>query len=321
LKTVKFFFDLIFITRPVVLVPVWGFALFGYKISSQTKSVFQAINLEIILQILLFSLSVAAVYVLNQIADRKVDEANGGFPLLLKTGISNKIAYIWAIILSAASIIIPFFCGYKIISLLSFLSIFTGIIYCFPPFSFSGKPFLDFLSNAFGYGTIAFATGYALGGKEISAEFLLSGKFLCAMLPYFFMMAGGSISSTLPDYDGDKANKKITTAVFLGKENAHFLAIFFVFSSAAFAYFWVQDFVAFSASLVANIIYILYAIFPKNQTLMESCYKIGGAVSMLIIGVFFPVLIVSGIAIGVLSILYFRIFYKVSYPSLLPVKE
>ena len=320
MKTVKFFFDLIFITRPIVLVPVWGFALFGYRISSQTNAFFQTITIQTALQILFFSLSVAAVYVLNQIADRKVDEDNGGFPLLLKTGISDKAAWIWAIILSAASIIIPFFCGYKIISLLSFFSIFLGIIYCFPPFSFSGKPFLDFLSNALGYGTIAFAAGWVLGGKEIYVDFLLKPEFLFAMLPYFFMMAGGSISSTLPDYDGDKANKKITTAVFLGKENAHFLAIFFVVSSSAFAYLFVRDFAAFFTSFAAFVFYLLYAVFPKNQKLMEMCYKVGGAVAMLIIGAYFPILIISGGAIVVLSILYFKIYYKVLYPSLLPIK-
>ena len=320
MKVVKFFLDLFFITRPVVLVPVWGFALFGYKISSRTKNIFQNINLEVILQILFFSLSVAAVYALNQIADRKVDEDNGGFPLLLKSGISDKTAFVWAVILMASSIIIPFFCGYKIVSFLSLFSILIGIVYCFPPFSFSGKPVLDFLSNALGYGTIAFAAGWALGGKEIYIKSLLSPEFLFASFPYFLMMAGGSISSTLPDYDGDKSNGKITTAVFLGKTKAHFLAMFFIAVSAVSAYF-VRDFVAFSASSAAFVIYILYAIFPKNQTLMESCYKIGGAVSMLIIGVFFPVLIISGLVIVVLSILYFRIFYKVNYPSLLPVKE
>ena len=315
MKAVKFFLDLFFIARPVVLVPVWGFALFGYRISSQTQNIFQTINIEILLQILLFSLSVAAVYVINQIADRKVDEDNGGFPLLLKCGICDKTAWILAIILAVLSIVIPFLSGYKIISALSLVSILVGLLYCFPPFSFSGRPILDFLSNAFGYGTIAFAAGWILGdGEKTNTEFFL------AMLPYFLMMAGGSISSTLPDYYGDKANGKITTAVCFGKRQSHFIAILCIILSVAGA-FYVRDFVALSASSFAFVIYVLYAIFPKNQKLMESCYKVGGAVSMLIIGMFFPILIISGIIIGILSILYFRIFYKVSYPSLLPVEK
>jgi 4-hydroxybenzoate polyprenyltransferase len=305
--------DLLFITRPVVLVPVWGFVLFGYRISSETRDFFQAPSPQTILLILLFSLSVAAVYVFNQIADKKVDGDNDGFPLLLKSGISDKAAWTWAAILAAMSILIPYFFGYKTISLLSVLSLFIGLIYCFPPFSFSGKPFFDFLSNAFGYGIIAFTVGWILGGEKINAA------LFCVLPPYFLMMAGGSISSTLPDYDGDKANGKITTAVFLGKRRAHILASVLVVLSAISAFF-VSDFVALFASSTAMIFYILYAIFPQNQKLSEACYKVGGGVSMLVIGMFFPILISFGIVIVISSLLYFRFFYKVLYPSLLPAE-
>ena len=308
----KFLLDLFFLTRPVVLVPVWGFVFFGLRLSTNAK-IFSFSNIEIISQILFFSLSVASVYVLNQIADRKVDEDNGGFPLLIKTGISNKTAWIWAVILALLSIILPIFSGFPKIAILSFLSLLIGIFYCFPPFSFSGRPILDFLSNALGYGTIAFAAGWILGGGEINLD------FVHAMLPYFFMMAGGSISSTLPDFDGDKANGKNTTAVHFGKKTAHFIALGCIIASIVGAYFQ-SDFVAFSASAVAVIFYILYALNWQNQKLMEACYKVGGGISMLIIGAFFPILLISGVVIVLASILYFRIFYGVSYPSLLPAE-
>lgn len=313
MKIVKFILDLIFITRPVVLVPVWGFVFFGLRLSSNAN-IFSFSSIEILLQVLFFSFSVASVYVLNQIADRKVDEANGGFPLLIKAGISNKTAWIWAIILAVLSITFPIFTGFYKIAVLSLLSLLVGFLYCFKPFSFSGRPILDFLSNALGYGTIAFAAGWILGGGEINAN------FLWAMLPYFFMMAGGSISSTIPDFEGDKANEKITTAVFFGKKTAHLIAIFCVIASIILGFF-VQDFVVIFASAIALIFYFLYLIFPQNQMFMEMCYKVGGGISMVIIGIFYPILLISGGLIVLASILYFRIFYGVSYPSLLPVKE
>lgn len=313
MKIIKFILDLIFITRPVVLVPVWGFAFFGLRISCDAD-IFSFPNIKILSQILFFSLSVASVYVLNQIADRKVDEDNGGFPLLIKAGISNKTAWIWAIILAVLSIILPIISGFLKIAVLSVLSLLVGFFYCFKPFSFSGKPILDFLSNALGYGTIAFACGWILGGGEINNTFLFT------MLPYFFMMAGGSISSTLPDFEGDRTNKKITTAVFFGKRNAHFIAIFCVILSI-YSAFYVKDFVAFTASGIALFFYILYAMLPRSQKLMEACYKVGGGISMLIIGVFYPILLISGGIIVLLSIAYFRIFYGVAYPSLLPAEK
>ncbi|MDR0304875.1 MAG: UbiA family prenyltransferase [Chitinispirillales bacterium] len=311
--------DLFFITRPVVLVPVWGFALFGYRISSQTSNIFQTINFSVILQILLFSLSAASIYVLNQIADRKVDADNSGFPLLLKSEITNKTVWVLASILAVLSTAVPFFCGHKNISALSLASILLGIAYCFAPFSFSRKPVLDFLSNALGYGTIAFSVGWILGGERINIE--INSDFLRSMFPYFWMMAAGSISSTLPDYESDKANKKITTAVYFGKKTAHFVAIGCILSSIVSAVYNGKDFVALCASLIAMILYVLYVVFPQNEKLMEACYKIGGAVSILIIGLFFPILIISGMIIVVSSVLYFRIFYNVFYPSLLPAKE
>ena len=309
MKILKFLLDLFFLTRPVVLVPVWGFALFGLRLS--VAEPVEAV--EAFAQILFFSLSVASVYVLNQIADRKVDEANGGFPLLVKTNISNKTAMIWAIILAVMSIVLPVLSGFPKIAVLSFLSLLVGFFYCFAPFSFSGRPVLDFLSNALGYGTIAFAAGWILGGGEINLGFIR------AMLPYFFMMAGGSISSTLPDFDGDKANGKNTTAVHFGKKTAHFIALGCIIASIVGAYYQ-SDFVAFSASAVAVVFYILYALNWQSQKLMEACYKVGGGISMLIIGVFYPILLISGAVIVLASILYFRIFYGVSYPSLLPAE-
>jgi 4-hydroxybenzoate polyprenyltransferase len=309
---------LFFITRPIVLVSVWGFSLFGYRLSSKTSDIFQEIGIVAVLQILFFSLSVASVYVFNQIADRKVDAENGGFPLLLKTGICDKIAWIWAVILAVFSIAIPFLCGYKTICLLSLASIMLGIVYCFKPFSFSGRPILDFLSNALGYGTIAFSVGWVLGGKNFNVG--VNCEFLNAMFPYFWMMAGGSISSTLPDYDGDRLSGKNTTAVCFGKRVAHYIAIFCIISSVTSAYYS-KDFIAIFASGCAFPFYILYATRWQSQKLMEACYKVGGAISMLIIGLFFPILIIMGAIILAASVLYFRVFYKVLYPSLLPVYE
>jgi 4-hydroxybenzoate polyprenyltransferase len=314
LKTFKVLLDLFFITRPIVLIPVWGFALFGYRISTQTDNIFQAVNTADVLQILFFSLSAACVYVLNQIADRKVDADNGGLPLLLKSGISDKTAWILAVALAILSLAAPFICGQKIMSALSLASLTLGVLYCFAPFSFSGKPILDFLSNAFGYGIIAFCAGWVLGGQEINS------RILQAALPYFFMMAGGSISSTLPDYDGDKANNKTTTAVYFGKRTAHFIAMGCVLASVISAYY-AKDIAAFCASSAAMVFYVLYAVFPQNKKYMEACYKVGGAASMIIIGLFFPILIICGAGITAATVLYFRIFYKVSYPSLLPAKE
>ena len=64
---------LLFLTRPIVLIPVWGFALFGYRIASFHSMVVEPFSFTDFGLIVLFSISVAAVYLLNQREDFDVD--------------------------------------------------------------------------------------------------------------------------------------------------------------------------------------------------------------------------------------------------------
>ncbi|MGM0444299.1 MAG: UbiA family prenyltransferase, partial [Fibrobacterota bacterium] len=118
--------DLLFLTRPVVLVPVWGFALFGYRAARGAVSFWSMPDASAVLRILLFSLSVAAVYVVNQIADYDVDCDNGGAPLMVRSGISPKTAWIWAAFLSGLSLVIPLILSFPLTALLSLFSLIIG---------------------------------------------------------------------------------------------------------------------------------------------------------------------------------------------------
>jgi hypothetical protein len=94
----KFFGTLLdgfFLMRPVVLIPVWGFALFGYCQGyhgsiAELPLVWRAIDTASIVWIMIFSLSVGCVYVLNQIADIDVDNKNCGLPLLANGIVSHR---------------------------------------------------------------------------------------------------------------------------------------------------------------------------------------------------------------------------------------
>lgn len=153
--------DLFFVTRPLLLVPVWGFAVFGYwRFKGFTLTdlprVWSLIQYQELLWVAVFSLSVAVVYVLNQVADIDVDRENSGKPLIASGVVSLKSAIAVSVLLSTVSIFLPLMFSRPVISVLSVLTIIIGTVYSFKPFYFSGRPFFDFLSNATGYGVMAF---------------------------------------------------------------------------------------------------------------------------------------------------------------------
>jgi 4-hydroxybenzoate polyprenyltransferase len=227
--------DAFFVSRPVLWIPVWGFAAFGYWRGSGGSSLgdiaraFRTLKWEAFGWMLCFSASVGAVYALNQIADRDTDSRNGGFALLVHGGVSNRTACISAAILAGVSILVPL-AFQPLISLLAAGSLLLGIVYSFPPCRFSGRPVLDFLSNAVGYGVIAFAAGWHLAGAALATP-----SFAVSTVPYFLLMCGGSISSTLPDIPGDIVDGKRTTAVAIGERRGRLVATGFIVAAAVAA--------------------------------------------------------------------------------------
>lgn len=310
---IKRFILLLFLTRPVVLIPVWGFSLFGFRLASDDTNLFNWLHRGSFLIMLIFSLSVAAVYLINQIEDFDVDADNGGFPLLVKSGISKTAVRNFAILLGIISIGAPLLVHHTSISILSGISLFIGILYSCKPTYFTGRPLFDFLSNGLGYGLVAFAAGWILAKGEISHELYTSAA------PYIFLMFAGSISSTLPDIEGDRAHNKRTTAVVFGTRPAHILSILLLITGTV----WGKlngDPAAFISGMISIPIYFLYLINP-TQAIMEATYKVGGGFMMLIIALYYPLFALFASLVGVITLLYFRIVHQVSYPSLKPVEK
>ncbi|KMQ52430.1 UbiA prenyltransferase [Chitinispirillum alkaliphilum] len=302
--------DLIFLTRPVVLIPVWGFTIFG--IYSYNNSFFIHLDLSGVMLMGLFSISVASVYILNQIADVKADRENEGFALLVRGDIPLSSAKGLCLFCAFVSIFTPIIINHHKLALLSCMTILLGYFYSCKPFRFSGKPFLDFLSNAAGYGLIAFAAGWYIAGGDI-----FSLEMLNKALPYILLMCAGSISSTLPDIPGDTEDKKITTAVYLGKKKAHLIAMLFLLITMLLTISG-NDLLPFICALCSLPFYILYSIKP-TRSLMESTYKAGGTVCMGAAAAAVPAFIVAGFIIFLSTWLYFRKRHGIVYPSLLPV--
>jgi 4-hydroxybenzoate polyprenyltransferase len=310
--------DAFFLTRPLLLVPVWGFSAFGwYRGLSEGEHVpvFALWTLQrsvpVFFWTAVFSLSVAAVYVFNQIADVNVDKENNGLPLLARGKVSLKTAWTCGIACALFSILPPLF-GRPLLSVFAVMAVLLGIVYSFRPARLSGRCCLDFIANAAGYGIIAFGVGWHLSGAPFSGH-----SFALSAMPYFLLMCAGSISSTLPDRDSDAKCGKKTTAVTLGVGRAHVLATLFIVASVI-ASVALHDLVSGFCAACAIPFYVWHLARPGRRG-MEATYKAGGLLCMIAAAALQPVMALAAGAVAVMTRLYFKQRHHVVYPSLVPV--
>jgi len=311
--------DSFFLTRPVVLIPVWGFCLFGYYRAFDVRitglpDLWRAADPMVLVWSMVFSLSVGCVFVLNQIADVEVDKNNHGLPLIASGVISRRAAFLTAALAGFVSIVVPFSLNRPVISLFSIVSIVIGALYSFRPAYLSGRPFSDFLTNAAGAAFIAFGIGWHLAGRPLADP-----AFLPAALPYFFLMCAGAISSTIPDINGDRGGGKRTTAVAIGAKKANYLATVFIMAAALCA-LTARDPIALTCAVASLPFYLLYTFKPK-EIFAEATYKIGGAVCMVAAAAIMPLFLLCGGATALATWMYFRFRHGVGYPSLVPCKK
>jgi 4-hydroxybenzoate polyprenyltransferase len=137
-----------------------------------------------------------------------------------------------------------------------------------------------------------------------------------AAAPYFLLMCGGSIGSTLPDVPGDRAEGKRTTAVAFGLRPATGIALVCLLFGAVLGTVN-QDFVAQLSGYAGSLICLAYLLRP-GPLLMESTYKIGGAILVVFALPVLPVFIPISGSVVLGTWVYFRLRHGVQYPSLRP---
>ncbi len=313
--------DALFLTRPVLWIPVWGFSVLGlHRRVTMARGggitiLWRATTRPVAAALFLFSAAVGAVYVLNQIADRDTDSRNEGFALLAHGNLSGFGARVAFCVCAAVAIAGPPALGFPGVAAASVAALAVGVVYSCRPLRLSGKPGADFLTNAAGYALIAFGVGWSLGGQGWGGV----KPFVVAAAPYFFMMCGGSISSTIPDVPGDLATGKRTTAVVLGPDRAHLLATVFVAAGLAAA-MAAGDLPALVGAAAALPLYVVY-VFRKTTMLREATYKVGGGILMLCAAVLYPALAAAAVVVTVATVLYFRLRHGLTYPSLRPARK
>ncbi|MBC8204956.1 UbiA family prenyltransferase [bacterium] len=305
--------DYFFVLRPLLLVPVWAFVIFGYNAGQADHlGVTLLSNIRVLpyennftILLFLYGLLFGGIYILNQLADYETDKrspviwliASGKFPKLTA---AVEMIILFIVSLTASFVFFP-------ASLIFFFTLLLGIIYCIPPTRFSGRPVFDFLTNALAYGGAAFALGWTFAGGELDVNLVKSAA------PYFLLMAAGSLNSTITDRKDDEATGKITSAVLWGERRTIIISTIFLIASINLALIF-HDIVCLSAGLISFPFFIRAVVKGRREDYLRT-YHIAGPAIMVIAGIIYPLLFALILPIYLLSRWYYPARMGVNYPK------
>ena len=252
-----------------------------------------------------YSLLFGGIYILNQLADYETDRRSPGIWLIASHRFPKITAAVEMWILFAAAIVGSF--TFFPAPLIFFFTLFLGIVYCIPPTKLSGRPVFDFITNAVAYGGAAFSLGWISAGGYIGWELVRAAS------PYILLMAAGSINSTIPDRDNDKATGKITSAAAWGEPRAMAVSTLILLASINLSLIF-HDFICLIAGLV-SLPFFLRALFKGRMKDYLRTYHIAGPVIMALAGILYPLLFAAMIPLYLLARWYYPKRFGVEYPK------
>jgi 4-hydroxybenzoate polyprenyltransferase len=293
--------------RPTLFLPLWIFFLLGVhhaegEISLRTVSAF-----------ILYTMLMGGVYILNQIVDRESDKKNKKLFLISDGIIPLKNAYIEMGALFVIAISGSFFLGVNI--LIAFLiSLFLGITYSLPPVETKGKPFLDILWNAVGYGVLAFIVGWLATSESSHMMFITA-------IPYFFAVAAVFVNTTIPDIEGDRKEGKVTTGVFLGKKNTLLLGVILDLVAIIVSYcLRKRGYICLIGSGLAFPIFLIAYIKQTKKSILFSFRATPGILAIIVFFITPIIIPLFAVVLGVQKNYYKRKF-NIDYPAIFSGKE
>ncbi len=295
--------DYVFLTRPILLVPVWAFFLLGKFWAGEKKFQF---NKTFYLALTAYTFLLIVLYVLNQIADKDSDRINQKHLLIAEGYITVTQAYLVLIISLIASFGFSIFLPVSIIVFMC-ISIIFGILYSFTPFKLKAVPFADFLINGIGYGFLNFSLGW-MTSKPFSNETIVHS------LPYIFAVSAIFVNTTILDIEGDRRCNYITTGVLLGVKNTALLALLLIIFSIISALYNL-DYICLIPAGVSLPLFFLAALKGKTKYIQLSI-RVGGPLLILITGIIFPYFLILSLIIFIFLRIYYREKFGISYPSL-----
>jgi 4-hydroxybenzoate polyprenyltransferase len=283
--------------------PVWTILLLGHYRASQ----FSTFDNPAGFVFFLISLSIGAVYILNQIHDIESDRINKKLFFLAEGHISLLNAWVETILLILIGIIGAFFISFQL-GILFVAGFLFGFLYSAPPFSLKNKHIWGLLSNALGHGSLTFLIGWCINLNFSSKAFLFS-------MPYLLAVSAVYLNTTLPDIQGDKKVKKITLGVKLGISKAARLSVIFVSSSILLA--WIGRDWIFMIAGVLSLPFFLYAALTKKTKQIILSNKMAVLFLTIAAGIFYPWYFILLLVGFVGTRIYYKLRFNITYPTII----
>ena len=286
--------DLVFLTRPVVLGPVWTIYAAGSLMVGRLPG----------WDLLFVTLLVGGVYVHNQIADIETDRANAKLFLLPHGFVSVRVASVFAGCLWGGSLVWAGFHGERF---WLYLAAFVfGILYNSGRPAWKERPWLGLLSNMIAHGPVTFLAGWIAAGGTWLEGTLIS-------IPYGLAVGSVYLSTTIVDTSGDRQAGKRTIPVVHGERFAAWGVLFLTVVTAPASAF-VGDLWLAGAAVVA-LPAALRLVFRATRQSAALSAKVSILCLAGSVAIRWPWLLALAAATFVASRLYYRVRFGITYPS------
>ncbi len=300
--------DYLFLLRPLILIPVWDFLLIGAYLAGQSRT----ITGDIVLGLLIYTMVMGGVYILNQIADVETDRLNQKLFLISGGIISLSSARRFLIGLWLAAVILSYSFGTTFLLFIG-ISFLLGILYSVPPVKLKGKPILDTLANAFGYGLVNFCVGWLL----IRPLDRSAGQIF---LPYLLSIAAVFVNTTLADLAGDRQAGEITTAVWLKEPGALIVSTLLAAAAVATAYLN-RDLVCLLPAALSFPLFPVAAVYyflkkTISRKLVIASFRLPGLLFTLVTAYLYWPYLIFLVFVMLGMRIYYKKYFGLNYPTL-----
>jgi 4-hydroxybenzoate polyprenyltransferase len=319
--SIKKLLDGFFLLRIPLLAPVWTIFLLGW-ITGNSQATIGGIFVKNSLAhqvatawfiLAGFSLIVASIYIVNQIADIESDRINHKLFILPNGFISIRTAWVLAILCGFSGIVIASWYN-KIFILLFSLSLFLGFLYNLPPANLKNRAIGGLFANSLGHGMIT----YLCGWFSVRYESFTTNDFLPALLYSLGpTLANGAVflATTVPDSEGDRSIGKMTFCVKYGEKNTAIFSALLCFAALVFSFFMKYNYWVMVVPAAISVFFFIYFALTTKKEMAFKAFKWPVFLLSATVAFFLP-------EYGILIILTFlgsRIYYQwrfgIRYPT------
>ena len=299
--------DYVFVLRPTLFVAVWTVFLAGrwaqlrfLPADGETSG----------LRVWLFGAAVsavmAAVFVVNQLADVETDLANNKLYLIARGEIPRRAARLEAFLLVVVGLLLALWLDVMLFVILALLFFVGGVAYSFRPWLWKNHPILGMLSNGLG-ALFIFLAGWGVAGAWHPVAFQYAVPYVLAVVSVYFL-------TTIPDEPGDRASGKVTFVVRYGKKATCYWALAAVALSALTAVLN-RDLVILFPAVASLPLFAVAAGRGASDDVLRAT-KMSILLLSLVVCIKYPAYLLLLVVVFGLSKWYYKKRFGLNYPSL-----